>query len=110
MYAIRSYYALKASGIDLAAVSRSLGWPALGGRLGAELPDIRFADEEISSGGEATLQIFEGAVRLRNMRVRQPLSSYPTFHADVDFSGINRITSYNVCYTKLLRKKEIGGH
>jgi hypothetical protein len=61
----------------------------MGGRLGAELPDIRFAKEEISTGGEALLQVFDGAVRGRNMRVNKPFSRYPTYHADIDFTGID---------------------
>jgi hypothetical protein len=80
---------LRASGIELAELSRVFDWPAMGGQLGAELPDIRFADEEISTGGEARLRVFDGAVQLRNMRVLKPFSAYPTYHADIDFSGID---------------------
>jgi hypothetical protein len=80
---------LKATEIELAEISRAFGWPEMGGRLGAELPDIRFAEEEISTGGEALLQVFDGAVRVRNMRVSKPFSRYPTYHADIDFSGID---------------------
>jgi hypothetical protein len=80
---------LRASGIELAEISRALDWPAMGGQLGAELPDIRFADEEISTGGEARLRVFDGEVQLRNMRVHKPFSAYPTYHADIDFSGID---------------------
>jgi len=80
---------LKATEIELVEISRALGWPEMGGRLGAELPDIRFAEEEISTGGEALLQIFDGTVRVRNMRILKPFSPYPTYHADIDFSGID---------------------
>jgi translocation and assembly module TamB len=80
---------LRATGVELAEMSRVLDWPEMGGQLGAELPDIRFADEEISTVGEARLQVFNGEVRLRNMRVRKPFSPYPAYHADIDFSGID---------------------
>lgn len=80
---------LRAAGIELAEISRTLDWPEMGGELGAELPDVHFAEEELSTGGEARLQVFDGEVRLRNMRVRNPLSSYPTYHADIDFTGID---------------------
>lgn len=80
---------LKMAGVELAEVAAVLGWPEMGGQLGAELPDIRFADEAISSGGEALLQVFGGEVRLRNMRLRKPFSPYPTYHADIDFTGID---------------------
>jgi hypothetical protein len=80
---------LKATEIELAEISRALGWPEMGGRLAAELPDIRFAEEEISTGGEAFLQVFDGTVRVRNMRIHKPFSRYPTYHSDIDFSGID---------------------
>jgi len=81
--------AARATGIDLAEVSRTLGWPEMGGRLGFDLPDIRYGGGEISTGGEALLQVFDGTVRVANMRIKEPFSPYPTYHADVDFSGIN---------------------
>jgi hypothetical protein len=80
---------LTAAGIALAEISSALGWPEMGGQLGVELPDIRFADEEIRTSGEARLQVFDGEVRLRNMRINKPFSRYPTYHADIDFSGID---------------------
>jgi hypothetical protein len=80
---------LKATEIEMAQISQALDWPEMGGRLGAELPDIRFAGEQISTGGEALLQVFEGTVRVRNMLINKLFSRYPTYQADLDFSGIN---------------------
>ena len=80
---------LKATAIEMAEVSRAFDWPEMGGRLTAELPDIRFAGEQISTGGEALLQVFDGTVRVRNMQINQPFSRYPTYQADLDFSGID---------------------
>jgi len=80
---------LKATGLELAEISRHFDWPEMGGRFGAELSDIRFAGDEITTGGEASLQVFNGEVRLRNMRVHKPFSPYPAYHADIDYSGID---------------------
>jgi hypothetical protein len=80
---------LKATEIELAEVSRALGWTELGGRLGVDLPDIRFAGEEISTGGEALLKVFDGTVLVRSMLIKKPFSRYPTYHADIDFSGLD---------------------
>lgn len=80
---------LQALGIEMEDLSRELDWPEMGGQFGADLTDIRFAGDEITSGGEASLQVFNGEVRLRNMRVHKPFSAYPTYHADIDFSGID---------------------
>lgn len=81
--------AVKATEIELAELSRAFGGPAMGGQLGAELPEIRLTREAISIGGEALLKVFAGEARVRNMRLDQPFSRYPTYHADLDFAGID---------------------
>jgi hypothetical protein len=80
---------LKATGVEMANISRAFGWTEMGGRLGAELPDIRFAGKEIRTGGEALLEIFDGTVLMRNLLIKEPFSRYPTYHADIDFTGID---------------------
>lgn len=80
---------VKAAGIELAELGRAFGGPAMGGQLEAELPEIRLTREEISIGGEAQLKVFDGEARVRNMRLDQPFSRYPTYHADLDFTGID---------------------
>jgi len=75
--------------IDLEQISGAFGWPTMAGALSAELEDIRYANDEIETGGEATLKVFDGSFLVRNLRVRKPFSSYPTYHADIDFSGLD---------------------
>lgn len=81
--------ALKATGIELAEISRAFGWTEMGGQLGAELPEIRLTGDLISIGGEALVQVFNGTVRVRNMQMVKPFSRYPTYHADLDYSGVD---------------------
>ena len=80
---------LKATDVKMAEISRAFGWTEMGGRLGAELPDIRFTGNEIRTGGEALLEVFDGTVLMRNLLIKEPFSSYPTYHADIDFTGID---------------------
>ena len=78
-----------ATGIDLAELSRSLGWPVLAGHLAAELPGVRLTREAASIDGEARLELFGGEVKLRNMRLEQPFSRYRVSRGDLDFTGID---------------------
>jgi hypothetical protein len=80
---------IKATEIEMAEISRALNWPEMGGRLAADLPDIRFTEEQISSGGEALIRVFDGTLRVRNMLINKPFSRYPTYQSDLDFSGID---------------------
>jgi len=81
--------ALNAKDVAMAEIARAYGWPEMGGRLGAELPDIRFAGAAIRTGGEALVEIFDGTVLMRNLLIKEPFSRYPTYHADIEFSGID---------------------
>lgn len=80
---------LSAKDVAMAEISRAYGWPQMGGSLGAKLPDIRFTGAEIRTDGEALLEIFDGTVRIRNLLITEPFSRYPTYHADIEFSGID---------------------
>ncbi len=75
--------------VELAALTEELGLPVMQGRLSADLGTIRYADRELSTDGLATIEVFGGRFQLRNMRYRDPFSSYPIFHTDIDFSGLD---------------------
>jgi hypothetical protein len=75
--------------VELLQISRSLDWPEMGGRLNARLQEIRIAGTEISTVGDASMHVFGGDFSISNMRVEAPFSRFPTYHADVDFTGID---------------------
>ncbi|MBE0576003.1 MAG: hypothetical protein IH613_08915 [Desulfuromonadales bacterium] len=75
--------------VELLQISRSLDWPEMGGRLNARLEEIRIAGAEISTVGDASMHVFGGDFSINNMRVEAPFSRFPTYHADVDFTGID---------------------
>jgi len=81
--------ALLVDDLSLEKISSAFGWPPMAGNVTAEFKDIRYENDELSSGGEATVQVFGGTFLMRNLRVRKPFSRYPTYHADVDFSGVD---------------------
>ncbi|MGK2905351.1 MAG: hypothetical protein ACSLFH_03280 [Desulfuromonadales bacterium] len=75
--------------VELLQISRSLDWPEMGGRLNASLEEVRIAGDEISTIGDASMHVFGGDFSINNIRVESPFSRFPTYHADVDFSGID---------------------
>lgn len=75
--------------VELLQVSRAFDWPELGGRFSAELDGIRFSREEIVTSGGVSARAFGGGVQLQNLKVLAPLSRYPTYHADIEFRGID---------------------
>lgn len=75
--------------VDLGQMTSSLGWPEMSGRLNARLQEARIAEDEISTVGDAAMHVFGGDFTINNMRVEAPFSRFPTYHADVDFTGID---------------------
>ncbi|MDX2481235.1 MAG: hypothetical protein QNK24_12995 [Desulfuromusa sp.] len=77
------------SAVDLEALTQELGWPVMQGRLSADLGTLNYADRQLTTNGLASIEIFGGRFQLRNMSYSEPFSRYPTFHTDIDFSGLN---------------------
>ena len=77
------------SEVDLEILTQELGWPVMQGRVSADLGTIHYADRQLSTEGLASIEVFGGRFQLRNMSYSEPFSSYPTFHTDIDFSGLN---------------------
>jgi hypothetical protein len=75
--------------VDLGMLSLNLGGPGLSGRLSATVPEIEVADGKLQSTGELVADVFEGRVRVRNLRGDRLGSTVPTFGFDVDFDAIS---------------------
>ncbi len=80
---------LEVQDVELHQIAKSMAWPEMGGLLNARLGEVRIAKDEISTVGDASMHAFGGAFSVNNMRVEAPFSRFPTYHADVDFSGID---------------------
>lgn len=75
--------------LALSRISQALDGPDLTGRLSAELEEIHLNRTLVQTGDQASLRVFGGDFQVRNMRIEEPWSRFPTYHADVDFSGID---------------------
>jgi hypothetical protein len=75
--------------VDLETLTRELELPVMRGGITADLGEIRYADQQLSSEGEAEIEVFSGRFRVRNMRYLEPFSPYPVFTADLDFKGLD---------------------
>lgn len=80
---------LAVQNVELQPISKSLAWPEMGGRLNARLEEVHIAGDQISTVGDASMHVFGGDFSINNMRVESPFSRFPTYHADVDFTGID---------------------
>lgn len=80
---------IKVAEVELETLTKELGLPVMQGRLSADLGTIRYAEQRLSTDGLANIEVFGGRFQLQNMRYSEPFSSYPTFHADIDFTNLD---------------------
>ncbi|BCR05975.1 hypothetical protein DESUT3_30440 [Desulfuromonas versatilis] len=80
---------IRIADVDLERLTADLGAVPMTGAVSADLGQIRYAGGELETGGEAAISAFGGEIRIRDIRFREPFSSYPILQGDVDFTGID---------------------
>ncbi len=80
---------LRLQGVHLGELTRALGMTEMSGRLSADLGRIRYAGGTVTSDGNLGINAFGGAILVRNLRLESLFSSYATYLADLDFTGVD---------------------
>ena len=69
--------------IDLAKLSTALGWPTFAGQLAGKLPALRLRNHALALDGALTADVFDGNLRIENLRWSEPLGRSQKLSADV---------------------------
>lgn len=80
---------LAVNDVDLAELTRALGWPTLTGTVVGTMPELTVDRRHIQSEGEIRIEAFGGTARLQKLRIDEPLSPVPTLHLDADMADIS---------------------
>jgi len=75
--------------ISLGELSRALAWPPFGGTVSGEIPLVRYADGVVRVGGALAVRVFEGRVRIRELRLERPLGVVPLLRADIELEDLS---------------------
>jgi len=75
--------------LDMRRLTRALDWPPMTGSLSGEIPSLSYQDGELTFGGELLARVFDGAVRVRNFRLAEPLEPGARLEADVELSNLD---------------------
>jgi len=65
------------TGVDVASLSRALGWPVIAGTLTGTIPSVRWADGRLELGGALSAAVFGGAVDITRLSLQQPFGDKP---------------------------------
>lgn len=75
--------------IDMAQLSKALGWPAFGGKIGGAVPDLSYHSGDLVFGGGLSLNVFGGSVSVTNVGMQHLFGSKPELAADIDISQLD---------------------
>lgn len=87
--------ALAVHGVELATVTRALGWPEFGGTLGGAVPQIHYGGDRIKFDGGLSLAVFDGTIDVTNVVFERPFGVAPSLAADIALTNLDlqRLTS-----------------
>lgn len=69
--------------VSMTRVSAALNWPPMSGTLAGMIPDVRYADGEVSVGGALLVKAFDGELVTKNLRLVDPFGLVPRLYADI---------------------------
>jgi len=74
---------LALTGVDMAAFSRAMGWPAFPGTLGGAIPSLRWIDDRFELDGGLSASVFGGFVDVTDLSLQQPFGATPVLNGDI---------------------------
>lgn len=88
--------AFSVSDVDLAAFCKALGLPAFQGKLGGAVPDLSYRGDELAFAGGLSMHVFDGAVSVTDLAIRDPFGVDPQVTTDVDLQQLDLAQLTNV--------------
>lgn len=82
-------FSLDVEAIELEALTQAVGMPRLRGSMNGAIPRVLVRQGDMRGEGEIRLDLFDGEVIVRDLRIEQLNSSVPTVGFDFDFDDIS---------------------
>ena len=77
------------TGVDMAAFSHAMGWPAFPGTLGGAIPSLRWVDDRFELQGGLSASLFGGFVDITRLSLQQPFGSSPVLNGDIALNQLD---------------------
>ncbi|MDZ7789547.1 MAG: hypothetical protein U5L08_03460 [Xanthomonadales bacterium] len=75
--------------LDLAELTRMLGFPVFGGALSGQFPGITLSGDQIAFTGGIDVAAFSGGIRLSELVIERPFGSLPALAAQVEIDRLD---------------------
>lgn len=75
--------------LDMEGLTAALEWPSFTGRVSGDIPGVSLDQGVLEVDGEIRVQVFDGLVTLRNLRLERPFGVLPSLAADVEVDNLD---------------------
>ncbi len=75
--------------ISLNLISQQFNWPVLDGKLSAIIPTTSYSEDQFKIGGAMMLQVFDGFIILKDLKIENPIQDYARLEANIDLRNLN---------------------
>ncbi len=75
--------------ISVSQLCKAFGWPEFGGRLSGTISKLRIRQSVATLGTTLQAQVFDGTVRISDLRLEQPFSKWPRFHSNIALENLD---------------------
>ncbi|HEY5807997.1 MAG TPA: hypothetical protein VIT67_08510 [Povalibacter sp.] len=75
--------------ISVRQVCQAFGWPEFGGRIGGKISKLRMRERVVTLGTTLEAQVFDGTVKISDLRLEQPFSTWPRFQSSIAFDNLD---------------------
>lgn len=75
--------------ISVRQLCQAFGWPEFGGRIGGKISKLRMREKVVTLGTTLQAQVFDGEVRISDLRLEQPFSQWPRFYSNIALDNLD---------------------
>lgn len=75
--------------ISVQQLCKVFGWPEFGGRIGGKFSKLRMRQGVVTLGTALQAQVFDGSVRISDLRLEQPFGQWPRFHSNIELDNLD---------------------
>lgn len=75
--------------ISVQQLCKAFGWPEFGGRIGGKISKLRMRERVVTLGTTLQAQVFDGEVKISDLRLEQPFSQWPRFYSSIALDNLD---------------------
>jgi hypothetical protein len=82
-------FAGKIENVSLEKLSRVMQWTPLSGKISGHIPGVSYYEKTLRLGGELTINVFDGTIKLSNLASVGLFSDYPVVYSDFELDNLD---------------------